>query len=163
MAARLYAERVTRFLDWIDLFFGDAGMAGQRAFGLRTPAPLWTAPAFDRCLLLALFYPIFTIFLIWAVSGDVGPAEAALGLEQNIAGYQRGLEVAGAVLLTFAGWKFWSVKRWKSWVYVAIALAFNIVIDLIFVDPLGDLAYRSLLVPSIILQMFIYSIVSLSG
>ena len=51
MAARLYARRLTGFLDWIDRFFGDAGMADRtlfpQAFGLRTPAPLWTAPAFD--------------------------------------------------------------------------------------------------------------------
>jgi hypothetical protein len=26
------------------------------AFGLKKAAPLWTAPAFDRCLLLALIY-----------------------------------------------------------------------------------------------------------
>jgi hypothetical protein len=65
-AARLYTDRLTRFLNWIDQFFGDAGMADRtlfpHAFGLRTPAPLWTAPALDRCLLLALFYPILTIF-----------------------------------------------------------------------------------------------------
>jgi hypothetical protein len=77
LAARLYAGWLTRFLDWIDRFFGDAGKADQtlfpHAFGLRTPAPLWTAPAFDRCLLLALLYPIATIFVIWAVTGHVGP------------------------------------------------------------------------------------------
>jgi hypothetical protein len=32
IAARLYAERLTRFLDWIDHFFGDVGTRGQRAF-----------------------------------------------------------------------------------------------------------------------------------
>ena len=68
LAARLYAERLTRFLDWIDRFFGDARKADRtllpHAFGLKTPAPLWTAPSLDRCLLLALFYPILTIFVI---------------------------------------------------------------------------------------------------
>jgi hypothetical protein len=33
--------------------------------------PLWTAPAFDRCLLLALIYPIMAIFLIWAVQATL--------------------------------------------------------------------------------------------
>ena len=83
LAPRLYADWLTKFLDALDRFFGDAGKADQtlfpHAFGLKTPAPLWTAPAFDRCLLLALLYPIVTIFIIWAVSGHVGPAEAALG------------------------------------------------------------------------------------
>jgi hypothetical protein len=73
LAARLYARWLQRFLDAIDRFFGDAGMADRtlfpHAFGLQKPAPLWTAPAFDRCLLLALIYPIATILVIWAVSG----------------------------------------------------------------------------------------------
>jgi hypothetical protein len=47
MAARLYAQRLAKFLDWIDRFFGDAAMADRtlfpRAFGLKTGAPLWTA------------------------------------------------------------------------------------------------------------------------
>jgi hypothetical protein len=85
MAARLYAERLTRFLDWVDRFFGDTGMPDRslfpHAFGLRTPAPLWTAPALDRCLLLALFYPILTIFVIWAVTGHVGPRRSLIAAE----------------------------------------------------------------------------------
>jgi hypothetical protein len=98
IAARLYAERLTRFLDWVERFFGDAGMADRtlfpHAFGLRNPAPLWTAPALDRCLLLALFYPILTIFVIWAVTGHVGPAEASLRLNPNLPAWQR----AGAAM-----------------------------------------------------------------
>jgi hypothetical protein len=94
LAARLYAVRLTRFLDWIDHFFGDAGMADRtlfpHAFWLRTPAPLWTAPALDRCLVLALLYPILTIFVIWAVSGHIGPAESALRLRADLFGWQRG-------------------------------------------------------------------------
>src|SRR6266478_5126218 len=94
LASRLYADWLTKFLDAVDRFFGDAGKADQplfpRAFGLKTPASLWTAPAFDRCLLLALIYPIASISIIWAVSGHVGPAEAALGLKADLAGSQRG-------------------------------------------------------------------------
>jgi hypothetical protein len=44
-----------------------------------------------RCLLLALIYPIVTIFLIWAVSGHVGPAEAALGSTSDLPGWRRTL------------------------------------------------------------------------
>jgi hypothetical protein len=32
MPARLYADRLTRFLDWIDRSFGDAGMADRTLF-----------------------------------------------------------------------------------------------------------------------------------
>src|SRR5215471_1130697 len=81
LASRLYSDWLTKFLDAVDRFFGDAGMADRtlfpRAFGLKRPAPLWTAPAFDRCLLLALIYPFVTIFIIWAMSSHVGPAETA--------------------------------------------------------------------------------------
>ena len=73
LASRLYSDWLTRFLNAVDRFFGDAGMADRTlfpgVFWLKTPAPLWTASAFDRCLLLALVYPIATIFTIWAVSG----------------------------------------------------------------------------------------------
>src|SRR5215467_2077392 len=52
LASRLYADRLTKVLDAVDRFFGDAGKADQtlfpRAFGLKMSAPLWTAPAFDR-------------------------------------------------------------------------------------------------------------------
>src|ERR1700736_6015213 len=60
LAARLYARWLTVFLDRVDRFFGDAGKSNHtlfpHAFGLKTPAPLWTASALDRCLLLALIY-----------------------------------------------------------------------------------------------------------
>ena len=62
LATWFYAKWLTAFLDGVERFFGDAGMADRtlfpRAFGLKKPAPLWSAPAFDRCLLLALIYPI---------------------------------------------------------------------------------------------------------
>jgi hypothetical protein len=76
-----YARRLKAFLAKVDAFFGDADLAMQRFYLLREQAALWTAPAFDRCLLLALFYPVMTIFVIWAVSGEVGPAEQALQLK----------------------------------------------------------------------------------
>jgi hypothetical protein len=66
LAARLYAKWLTAFLDGVERFFGDAGMTDRtlfpHAFGLKKPAPLWTAPSLDRCLFLALVYPIATIF-----------------------------------------------------------------------------------------------------
>jgi hypothetical protein len=55
IAVRLYTRWLTAFLDRVDRFFGDAGMANRtlfpHAFGLRTPAPLWTAPAACRSVL----------------------------------------------------------------------------------------------------------------
>jgi hypothetical protein len=103
LAARLYSDWLTRFLDWIDRFFGDAGMANQtlfpRAFGLKTPAPLWTAPAFERCLLIALVYPVAVVFVTWAISGHVGPAEVALRLKPDITAWRRALSLICLVLV----------------------------------------------------------------
>ncbi len=121
LAARLYAKWLTAFLDGVERFFGDAGMVDRtllpRAFGLKTPASLWTAPAFDRCLLLALIYPIVTIFLIWAVSGQVGPAEAALGLKRNVPGFSRGFGLVAIGILSFAIWRGWLTTGWKRLVW----------------------------------------------
>jgi hypothetical protein len=133
MAARLYAERLTQFLDWIDRFFGDAGMADRtlfpRAFGLRTPAPLWTAPAFDRCLLIAMIYPVLTIFIVWVVSGHVGSAEAAFGLKAGASGWQRGAATIGLglVMVTTARFSEAIDRKLNSWVVVVwFAIFFSI-------------------------------------
>ena len=110
LAARLYAKWLTAFLDQVERFFGDAGMADRtlfpHAFGFQKPAPLWTAPAFDRCLLLALIYPFATIFIIWAVSGHVGPAERALGLKPDISGWWRYLSLGSIGFLGAAIWRY---------------------------------------------------------
>jgi hypothetical protein len=124
MAARLCVDRLTRFLDWVDRFFGDAGMGDRtlfpHAFGLRTPAPLWTAPAFQRCLVLAYLYPIFTIFVIWAVSGHVGPAEAALRLKPGLSGWNRGVAAAG-IGLFFVAWRRFGEQGWGALRWLAAA------------------------------------------
>jgi hypothetical protein len=127
LAARLYAKWLTAFLDRVERFFGDAGMADRtlfpHAFGLKKAAPLWTAPAFDRCLLLALIYPIATIFVIWAISGHVGPAEAALGLDNNFPAWRRGLIAAliGVVIL------IWQRKLAVAWAIVGACAAFGVI------------------------------------
>ena len=126
LAARLYADQLGAFLETVDRFFGDAGRADQtlfpHAFGLRTPAPLWTAAAFDRCLLLALIYPIATILIIWAASGDVGPAEAALLLKSNLPGWQRGLAVALVAIMVFAILRSVRVKGWIAPIWFVTAM-----------------------------------------
>lgn len=91
----------------------------------REQAALWTAPAFDRCLLLALFYPVAAIFVIWTVSGEVGPAERALGLKAAD-GPQRlvALTAVGFMILPF-----WRVLRslesgwFLPWLMAAFASA----------------------------------------
>jgi hypothetical protein len=126
--ARLYAEQLTRFLDRIEHFFGDAGMAERtlfpHAFGLRTPAPLWTAPALDCCLFLALLYPIATISGIWAISGHVGPAETAFRLQANLFAWQR-VSVAAAIgLVAYGYWRAATqINIWKSLAWITVSFA----------------------------------------
>jgi hypothetical protein len=122
--ALIYARWLTKFLDAVERFFGDADMADRtlfpHAFGLKTPAPLWTAAAFDRCLLLALIYPVAIIFAIWVISGHVGPAEAALGLNPNIGGLQRSFSVVPYGAAALEGWRLWrGQSRW--WSIVAVS------------------------------------------
>jgi hypothetical protein len=98
LATRLYIRWLSATLSAVARFFGDAEKAKEtlfpHAFGLRGPAvPLWTATAFDRCMLIALIYPVVTIFLFWIASGHVGPAEAALGMDPRTEPWRR--DIAG--------------------------------------------------------------------
>ena len=129
-AVRLYARFLNAFLDAVDRFFGDARLAKHmlfpHAFGLKKPAPLWTAPAFDRCLLLALIYPVATIFIIWTVSAhDVGPAEAALGLKAGVPTWLRWLGLGAIVLELFTFWHGVRMTGQKSWLLLGIVFVFN--------------------------------------
>ncbi|MDR3435831.1 hypothetical protein [Telmatospirillum sp.] len=103
--ARVYARRLTRFLGWVDLFFGDAGQENRErfnsVFGLQTPAALWTGPSFDRCLQLAFFYPIVTVFVIWTLFSHVGIGERALSLTE-LDGWRRLLAAVAVLGQTFA-------------------------------------------------------------
>src|SRR5580765_280371 len=107
-AARVYSEKLTKALQVVDRFFGDAGTRGQRAFILSRPAPLWTSASLHRCLLLAFLYPNAAIFLIWVVSGDVGPAEAAFGLPVNLPWW---LRTASCLGLAFSIFSYCNFKR----------------------------------------------------
>jgi hypothetical protein len=123
LAIRLYAQWLTSFLRAVDHFFGDAGIPDRtlfpHAFRLRTPAPLWTAPSLDRCLLLALIYPVVAIFVIWAISGHVGPAEASLELKADLSAWRRGFAAAGFAFLIFALWQSIRTKGWKARAWIA--------------------------------------------
>jgi hypothetical protein len=141
LIVRLYADLLTKFLDWLDRFFGDAGMADRplflRIFGLRTPVPLWTAPALERCLLLALIYPITTIFLFWAVSGHVGPAENALHMNPRLSTWQRWLAAAVFGFSVFALWRAVQWAEWKRFIWTVVCVVAFVIAVALSVAPLG--------------------------
>ena len=117
-AVAIYAFWLKRLLAAVDRFFGDAGgptSARQcRLFGLREPAPLWSAQAYDRCLLLALIYPITMILLGWTLSGQVGPVEEALRLKAVTDPWRRALTMAVVAALPLAYFKFITASGFKQ-------------------------------------------------
>lgn len=155
IAARLYASRLSAFLDQVDRFFGDDKSSYTlfpHAFGLKTPAPLWTASAFDRCLLLAFFYPIATIFLVWTVSGHVGPAEEALRLQLEPSGWRRSLS---AIIVfgppVFAFLMFIRASGWKRGAWLAsigTLLLIGVLTDIYFISSDTGLAWIGFLLIS---------------
>jgi hypothetical protein len=161
LAARMYANRLLAFLNAVDRFLGDAGMADRtlfpHAFGLRTPAPLWTAIAFDRCVLLALIYPIATILIIWAASGHVGPAEAALQLKSGLPGWQRVVGVAIVAVSVIAVLRSSRSKGWmSSWIWFAFGMILAALAGVIALSTsaseiatLGGLAVAAFLVATV--------------
>ncbi len=139
--AKVYRDWLTKALDRVDVFFGDAGRNDKswiaRALGLETLGARWTAPAFDRCLLLALVYPVVTIVGVWIWSGHVGVAERAIGLWPTLAHDRFGELTRSAfglsiLAILYAFWRFSKAKGFLSnllWVglgAVALALGFAV-------------------------------------
>ena len=124
--AKAYRHWLTEALDRVDVFFGDPGRNDKSRFarmlGLETPGARWTAPAFDRCLWLALLYPIVTIIAVWAWSGHVCVAERALGLEDSLAGLGRSAYVLTLAIALYATWRFFKTQR-TLWVVVFFGAA----------------------------------------
>ncbi len=115
---RVYGQLLTAFLNRVDRLFGDDDKADlslfPHFFGMRGAYPLWTAAAFDRCLLLSLLYPIVSIFVIWAISGHVGPAEASLRLARGTVWWQRGVLVGGLATSLYFWWQAGKSSGWWS-------------------------------------------------
>lgn len=100
-AGAWYARTVRSAIFLTDRFFGDAGKATNswkpHAFRLKKAAPLWTAASYDRCLLIALIYPIVCIYAVWAVTGTAGLVGSALGFVDGT-----GWPHVGRVFMLFA-------------------------------------------------------------
>lgn len=83
----LYGRSVRRLVALADRVFGDTGKQREslfpKAFGLQYRAPLWTAQSFDRCLAIAVCYPILMIISAWAVTGHVGAVETILKMKST--------------------------------------------------------------------------------
>lgn len=93
-----YRLFIAHGLDWLDRCLGDVGRADlswRRNFGGQPSVPDWTGPALDTCALLAVIYPMATVWLVWAFSGEGGPIADLLGL-------QAGADLWRRILVCFA-------------------------------------------------------------
>jgi hypothetical protein len=176
-----YREWLEKFLNWIDWFFRDKHIATRTPFlprllRLTTPAPLWTAPALDRCLFLALVYPIAMIFIIWVLSGHAGSAGVALGLPMNVSNSWRFLT---AIIFCSFCLVLWNLRR-THFIFLitalfplilAIAIAINLVSTGRLESSLGIFVTIGIVIavvfdsesrglPSIFLAIFIITILS---
>ena len=78
---------------------------------MQTLGPTWTAASYDKCLLLALAYPLATMAAIWAMFRQVGVAERALLLPEagTADRWLWGIAVAALVIVE-ASALLWSMR-----------------------------------------------------
>jgi hypothetical protein len=131
----VYNDLLTRGLDRVDRFFGDDDPAVKTlwpgAFGFKGAKPFWTAPAYDRCLLIALLYPLAVLFVVWGVSGEVGKAEAALLLPEGVHEWWRVMFLFALAIIAVGGYCLISTAK------VGNARQFFVVLGAVFGAMLG--------------------------
>lgn len=126
---QFYARWLRAGLWRVEGFFGDQGQFGtQQVLWLRLPRPqvLWTAAAYDRCLFLALLYPLLVVFGLWVISGGVGLAEQALGLKE-LRGGQRTLLLLAQGFSAICFYKAIRSSGWRSPLLLLAAVALVVV------------------------------------
>ena len=132
--AMIYARRLEGFLNRVDRFFKDAGKANRtlfpHAFGLKRAAPLWTSPSYIQCLLIAMVYPLVTIFLIWAISGHAGPAERALHLGIDVVWWKRACAGGAFACAVLFGFRFTTLRSRRRLIEGAVLVTLVIVLGL---------------------------------
>src|SRR3954454_15977730 len=105
---RLYIQLLTPALDRLDRFLGDADKAAfslPSPFGNREAHPYWTGWSFDRCALLALVYPLLSLFVVWVWTGESGPIAEWLGMKHGAVWWSRLIGMAATVIMGFALWR----------------------------------------------------------
>jgi hypothetical protein len=146
-ATEVYASQLVAFLTWIDAFFGDSKRAEDavrpvepakwlRKLGFQRVYPMWTVPSYDRCLLLALIYPLAVIFISWVISGEVSKAEQALRLPPTDFLY-RVLAGCGVLTLSFSLYKAVKASGRPAWVWVARGTTGYLVFGVAFAVAVG--------------------------
>ncbi|MCA8901902.1 MAG: hypothetical protein KDA53_11710 [Hyphomonas sp.] len=94
--AQTYDDLLSLTLNRVDKMFGD-----EPASTRHRPAT-WTGEALDRCVLLALLYPVLSLLVIWHITGINGAAETALGMVAGTSDSQRAMSAGAIALVTLA-------------------------------------------------------------
>ena len=131
-----YRNEITNKLNGVARWFGDADhlnsnrLCGQ--LGLVQARTLWTSESYDRCMFLALLYPLVCLFIFWVINGTTGPAEQALGLTATQSMLGRIGTAGGLLVAMFLVRKASRSEGIRSFLYllgaVAIAIAIAIAI-----------------------------------
>ena len=133
---RLYRRGLLRCLRRLDGWLGEPRTAlrvnkehselrGWRLQRWFNPNP-WTGALYDRCLFLAVLYPILAFIVWWIISGN-----GALGgviLIDPLPGWQRALTFVGLILCFGLLWYANRTSGWKSNLAVVVATVVAVVI-----------------------------------
>lgn len=99
-----YTRIVNRALDRLDWLLGDKGQSTRACrwlTGRNGTQPCWTGQSFDRCALLAVAYPVVSMWVIWVVWGETDDIGSLLYLRPDV---PLGRRFLGFVLLIAAGY-----------------------------------------------------------
>ncbi len=118
---RYYVFLIGKALNRADRLLRDADKADlslPSPFGNRKPAPYWTGWSFDVCALIAVAYPLTSLFLTWVLTGEAGELGNRLGLrEGHVAGW-RWTVVAAMGWMVFALWRAKRTSGWRAMVWL---------------------------------------------
>ncbi len=118
---RYYVFLIGKALNRADRLLRDADKADlslPSPVGNRKPAPYWTGWSFDVCALIAVFYPVSSLFLTWVLTGEAGELGDTLGLRAGLPGWQRWSVVMAFGCMAFALWRANRSSSWRSQVWM---------------------------------------------
>jgi hypothetical protein len=114
--AQLYRSISKKLLRCVDDFFQDGRLVsyGWPLPILRRKAAIWTGPAFDRCILIAIIYPLSSLMVFWSIDGEVGQSQFVLRLPEIHDRWRLFILAVAAVSEIIAIWKIMTTRSWTS-------------------------------------------------
>jgi len=140
LAGKIYSKLIKEALNWTEKLLADDSekttSLWPRAFGLQNNYSLWTAPSYDRCLYLALIYPVLGLFIVWAFTGESGHFEEALSLKGQVSDLRWWI-ISLMILLGFTIYRAKQSIRFVRTLWLVIAAVTYLIFVELFLDYLG--------------------------